>query len=175
MPRLQRDAVVRIAGLIITEPDDTHMAAGVGCDPGKEVGMAPIYRQAHISWVRPGRALIRRERVEDVGVVRPDRVDEPKVIHGKRGEKIDRALILRTRRAGEYLVVGEREYREAHIHVGRDADVNATEGSTRNVLGCTVRCHEDLVEISAAQTTAAIDLDLPCNVGAVGGRDSARG
>src|SRR5260370_5545797 len=106
MPRLQRHAVVRIADMIIAEPNDTNVTVGVGVDPGKEVGMAPIYQQAHISWVRPGRALIRRERVEDVGVVRPDRVDEPKVIHGKRGEKVDGALILGTRRAGEHLWVG---------------------------------------------------------------------
>jgi len=31
---------------------------GVGRDPREEVGMAPIYGEAHINWVRPGRPLV---------------------------------------------------------------------------------------------------------------------
>src|SRR6266436_297515 len=105
--RLQRGAIIGIAGPIIAEPDDTHMAVRVGRDPGEEVGMAPIYREADVSWTRPGRALIGREGIEDVGVDRPCGVDKPKVICGKGWEKIARSLILRARRAGEDLGVGE--------------------------------------------------------------------
>src|SRR3981189_748888 len=123
---LERGTIVGIASPIIAEPNDPNVTIGVCRDPGEEIGVAPIYREADINWTRPGRALIGREGVEDVGIDRPCGVDKPKVIHGKRGEKIARSLILRARRAGEDLVVGERECRQAHIHVGRDADVNAT-------------------------------------------------
>src|SRR6266436_3022623 len=171
---LQSGTIVGIAGPIIAEPDDPNVTIGVGRDPGEEVGMAPIHREAHINWTRPGRALIGREGVEDVGVVRPHRVDEPKVIRGKGWEKIARALILRARQAGEDLCVGKGKSRQAQIHVGRDADVNATEGSTRKVLSYTVRGHEDLVQVASARATAAIHLDLPGDVGAVGRRYTAR-
>src|SRR6266568_4027545 len=171
---LQSGTIVGIAGPIIAEPNDPNVTIGVGRDPGEEVGMAPIHREAHINWVRPGRALIGREGVEDVGVVRPHGVDEPKVIRGKGWEKIARALILRARRAGEDLGVGEGKNRQAQFHVGRDADVNATEGSTREVLDYIVRRHEDLVEVAAARATAAIHLDLPGDIGAVRCRYTAR-
>ncbi len=153
---LQSDTVVGIAGPIIAEPNDPHVTIGVGRDPGEEVGVASVYAEAHINWTRPGRALVGREGVEDVGVVRPRGVDEPKVIRGKGWEKIARALILRARQAGEDLGVGEGKSRQAQIHVGRDADVNATEGSTCKVLGYTVRGHEDLVQVAAARANAAI-------------------
>src|SRR6266850_5547145 len=175
MPRLQSGAVVRIAGPIIAEPNDTNVTVGVGGDPGEEVGAAPVYLEAHIDWVRPRRPLIGRERVEHVGVVGPDRVDIPKVIRGKGWEKIQRTLILRTRRAGEDLEVGKGEDRQAHRYVGGDADVDATERSTRKVFRYAVRGHEDLVEVSAARTTAAVHLDLPGDVGAVARRNAARG
>ena len=63
---------------------------------------------------------------KDIAIVRPDRVDEPEVIHGKGGEKIDRSLILATRGAGEDLEVGEGEGGQAQLCVGRNADVDAT-------------------------------------------------
>src|SRR3982074_334183 len=56
--RLQSRTIVGIAGPIVAEPDDTHVTVGVGRDPGEEVGVAPIYREADINWTRPGRALI---------------------------------------------------------------------------------------------------------------------
>src|SRR6266700_3397672 len=171
---LESGTIVGIASLIIAEPNDPNVTIGVGRDPGEEVGMAAIHREAHINWVRPGRALIGRERIEDVGVDRPRGVDKPKVIRGKGWEKIARALILRARRARKDLGVGEGKSSQAQLHVGRDADVNATEGSTRKVLGYTVRGHEDLVQVAAAGATAAIHLDLPGDVGAVCGRHSAR-
>src|SRR3989442_11165771 len=115
---LQSGTVVGIAGPIIAEPNDPNVTIGVGRDPGEEVGMAPIHREAHINWTRPGRALIGREGVEDVGVVRPHRVDEPKVIRGKGWEKIARALILRARQAGEDLGVGKGKTRRAKITSG---------------------------------------------------------
>src|SRR6266851_761508 len=102
--------------------------------------MAPVYLEAHIHWVRPGRALI-----------------------------------LRARRAGEDLEVGEGEDRQAHLYVGRDADVDATERSTDKIFSYIVRGHKDRVEVSAARTTAAIHFDLSGNVGAVGRRYAARG
>src|SRR6266702_6071467 len=141
----QSGTIVGIAGAIIAKPNDPNVTIGVGRNPREEVGMAPIHREAHINWVRPGRALIGRERIEDVGVDRPRGVDKPKVIRGKGWEKIARALILRARRARKDLGVGEGKSRQAQLHVGRDADVNAAEGSTREVLSYTVRGHEDLV------------------------------
>src|SRR6266446_3659695 len=173
--RLQSRTIVGIAGPIIAEPDDAHVTVGVGRDPWEEVGVAPICREADINWTRPGRALIGREGVEDVGVDRPRGVYKPKVICGKGWKKIARALILRARRAGEDLGVGEGKSRQAQLHVGGDADVNATERSSRKVLGYTVRGHEDLVEVAAARATAAIHLDLPGDVGAVSSRNAAGG
>src|SRR5882672_8653880 len=123
---LESCTIVGIASPIIAEPNDPNVTIGVGRDPREEVGVAPIYREADINWTRPGRALIGREGVEDVGVDRPRGVDKPKVIRGKGWEKIARSLILRARRAGEDLGVGEGKSRQAQLHVGRDADVNAT-------------------------------------------------
>src|SRR6267142_6798536 len=141
MPRRQSGAVVRIAGPIIAEPNDPNVTVGVGGDPREEVGAAPVYGKAHINGVRPGRPLIGRERVEDVGVVRPDRVDEPEVIRGKSWEKIHRALILRTGRSGEDLSIGEGEGGQTQLCVGRDSDVDATRRATRKVFRYAVRSH----------------------------------
>src|SRR6266403_181973 len=167
MPRLQSGAVVGIAGPIIAEPNDPNVTIGVGRDPGEEVGMAPIYGEAHTNWVRPGRPLVGREGVEDVGVVRPDRVDEPEIIRGKGWEKIHRALILRTGRAGEDLSIGEGEGGQTQLCVGRDSDVDAPEGSTRKVFGHAIRGYEDLIEVAAARAAAAVHLNLPSDVCAV--------
>src|SRR5882672_7388299 len=173
MPRLQSGAVVRIAGPIIAEPNDTNVTVGVGGDPGEEVGAAPVYLEAHIDWVRPRRPLIGRERVEHVGVVRPDRVDEPEVIRGKGWEKIQRTLILRTRRAGEDLSIGEGEGGQAQLRVGGYADVDAPKGSTRKVFRYAVRSHKDLVKVAAARAAAAVHLDLPGDVSAIARRYAA--
>ena len=170
---LQNAAVVGIAGPIIAEPNDPNVTIGVGRDPREDVGIAPIHREAHIHWVRPGRALIGREGVKDVGVIRPDGVDEPKVIRGKSREKIASALILSARRTGEDLGVGEGVSRQTQLDVGRDADVDATEGSRREVLRYIVRGHEDLVQVAAARATAAIHLDLSGGVGTVRRRYTA--
>src|SRR6266850_149046 len=175
MPRLQSGAVVRIAGPIIAEPNDTNVTVGVGGDPGEEVGADPVYLEAHIDWVRPRRPLIGRERVEHVGVVRPDRVDEPEVIRGKSWEKIHRTLILRTSQAGEDFCIGEGEGGQAQLRVGGYADVDAPKGSTRKVFRYAVRSDKDLVKVAAARAAAAVHLDLPGDVGAVGCRNTARG
>src|SRR6266404_1392910 len=172
--RLQSRTIVGIASPIIAEPNDPNVTIGVGRDPGEEVGMAPIYGQAHTNWVRPGRPLVGREGVEDVGVVRPDRVDEPEVIRGKGWEKIHRALILRTGRAGEDLSIGEGEGGQTQLCVGRDSDVDATRRATRKVFRYAVRSHKHLVEVAAARAAAAVRLDLPGDVSAIGRRYAAR-
>src|SRR5947209_8643076 len=97
--RLQSGAVVGIAGSIVPEPDDTHVAVGVGRDPRENVGFANRRSLIHLDGSRPGRALIGGRREKDVAIVRPDRVDEPEVIRGKGGEKIERALIGRDRKS----------------------------------------------------------------------------
>src|SRR2546423_4257371 len=83
--------------------------------------------------------------------------------------------MLGARQPSEDFGVGEGKSGQAQLYVGRDADVNATEGSTVKVLGYTVRGHEDLVQVTAARATAAIHLDLPGDVGAVGCRNAAHG
>src|SRR3977135_2219157 len=79
---LENGTIVGIASPIIAEPNDPNLPIGGGRDPWKEVGVVPNPLQDHINWVRPGRALIGRERIEDVGVDRPRGVHKPKVIRG---------------------------------------------------------------------------------------------
>src|SRR5207253_2092790 len=85
---LQNAAVVGIAGPIIAEPNDPNVTIGVGRDPREDVGIAPIHREAHIHWVRPGRALIGREGEKEVGVIEQDAVAEPKFIGARSGERV---------------------------------------------------------------------------------------
>src|SRR5207253_5196610 len=46
---LESGTIVGIASPIIAEPNDPNVTIGVGRDPGEEVGMAPIHREAHIN------------------------------------------------------------------------------------------------------------------------------
>src|SRR5438309_611466 len=82
----------------------------------------------------PGRALILRKGVTDVGVVRPDRIDEPEVIRGERREEIYRTLSVWSRRLGEDLGVSKRERWQTQFRVGRDAHVDAAQCSARYVF-----------------------------------------
>src|SRR6266849_2585644 len=129
MSRLQSGAVVGITGSIIPEPDDAHVAVGVGSDPGEDVGVANGWTLVYLHGWCPSGALIGGGREVDFGVVGPDRIHKPKPIHGQRREEILGALIVRTRRAGEDLDVGEREDWRAwgHFHWGRRADVDAAQ------------------------------------------------
>src|SRR5947199_6900375 len=157
---LQNAAAVGVAGPITAETSDANVTTGVSRDPREDVGIAPIHREAHIHWVRPGRALIGREGVKDVGVIRPDGVDEPKVIRGKSREKVVGALILSARRTTEDLGVGEGESRQTQLDVGRDADVDAKEGYRSEVLRYIVRGNEDMVKFDEARSNASIHLDM---------------
>ena len=177
MSRLQKSAVVGIAGSIIAKPYDTHVAIGVGSHPREHVRVALRNTRVHLDWRCPSGALIGGGREVDLGVVRPDGVDKSKVIRGKGWEKIQSALIGGTHRAGEDLEIGEGEDWQAHLYVGRDTDVDAPERSTRKVFCDTVGGYEDRVEVSAAVCAlgAAVHLDLSRDVRAVARRYAARG
>src|SRR5438105_12773477 len=78
---------VRITSCIRTVPCDSHMAIRIGGDPGENIRLPGLGRAlSYLDRGRPGCSKSRRIRVVDVGIVRPDGVQVPKVIYCERGE-----------------------------------------------------------------------------------------
>ena len=88
------------------------MAVGIGRDPGKYIrlpSLGGVLR--YFDGRRPARPQIVRERVINVGVIRPDGVHVAEVVDRERREQITEAEAggtRRTRPTTEDLVVGER-------------------------------------------------------------------
>src|SRR5438477_7643903 len=90
---------VRIAGLIGTIPCDGHMAIGLGGDPGKHIRLSSLRRVlSYLDGRRPTGSLRCRERVIDVGVVRPDGVQVAELVDCERREEIAEPGARGTRR-----------------------------------------------------------------------------
>src|SRR5258708_11757578 len=114
---------VRIASLISTIPRDSHVAVGIGRDPGKQVRLSSLGRVlSYLDGRRPARPVSFRVRVIDVGVVRPRGVHEAEVVYRERGEQIAEAEPTRTVRTGRTapatadLVLSERDRGTIEIH-----------------------------------------------------------
>src|SRR5438874_3071970 len=80
---------VRIASLIGTIPCDGYMAIGIGGNPGEHIRLSRLRRVlSYLDCRRPTGSLRRRERVVDVSVVRPHRVQVAELVDRERGEQI---------------------------------------------------------------------------------------
>ena len=80
---------IGIAGLVGPVPRDGDMPVGIGGDPGEEVRLAGLRGSLrHLDGRRPALALVGREGIVDVGVIRPSRVDVAELVHGQRREQI---------------------------------------------------------------------------------------
>jgi len=108
-------------------------------------------------------SLVGREGVEDVGVVRPRPRRRTRSHPCKGWEKIHRALILRTGRAGEDLVSVKVKAGRPNLRRSR-LDVDATRRATRKVFRYAVRSHKDLVEVAAARAALRSALICPATL-----------
>src|SRR3982074_1599094 len=102
---------VRVPGLIGAIPRYRYVAGAISRDPGIYVRLSRLGRiLSHLDGRRPALPEIVRERVIDVGVIRPGGVHVPEVVGCESGEQVSETGLRRTRgtrTTTENLVVGE--------------------------------------------------------------------
>src|SRR5207245_6579593 len=122
---------VRIASYIGPVPGDGNVAVGVSRDPREYVRLSGLGRVlSYLDRRRPSRPVIGRERVINVGVIRPGGVHVPEVVHRERGEQVAETGPRRTRRTRtttENLVVSERERGIGETNTRGHAHVSSVE------------------------------------------------
>ena len=165
--RLHHRPVVRITGLVGSQPRQHHVAIGVGRHPGEDVGPALGRALIDDPSRRPRPAEVARRGEKDVAVVRPDGVEKAELIHGQRREYV---AIRRSHGAGVDLVIGERERRQAQLCVEGNAHVGGTHRLAAGVFRDVVRRDEQLVQVAAAGAIAEVHFDLRREVGGRGRR-----
>ena len=114
MTWLHHRPVIGIAGLVGSQPCHDHVAVGVGGHPGEDIGPALGRALIDDPGGRPRPAEVARRGEEDVAVIRPDGVEKAQLIHGQRRKDVS---VRHPRRAGENLVISEREGRETELCV----------------------------------------------------------